>query len=62
MTTQRVDAGSTGATAAVRRLPVLDRQLSDPAGRTVAGTRPIRDEIDARVRTMLTELVPEPSV
>ena len=36
----------------------LDWQLPDPAGKTVAEVRPIRDEIDARVRTLLTELVP----
>ena len=36
----------------------LDWQLDDPAGRTVAEIRPIRDEIDRRVRELLAELVP----
>jgi arsenate reductase len=36
----------------------LDWELDDPAGKTVAEVRPIRDEIDARVRRLLTELVP----
>lgn len=35
----------------------LDWQLPDPAGRPVAEVRPIRDEIDRRVRTLLTELL-----
>jgi protein-tyrosine-phosphatase len=34
----------------------LDWQLSDPAGRGVEDVRPIRDEIDARVRALLAEL------
>jgi arsenate reductase (thioredoxin) len=36
----------------------LDWELTDPAGRTVEDVRPIRDEIDARVRALLAELVP----
>jgi protein-tyrosine-phosphatase len=36
----------------------LDWELDDPAGKTVDEVRPIRDEIDARVRRLLTELVP----
>ncbi|MCW2945680.1 MAG: arsC1 [Actinoallomurus sp.] len=36
----------------------LDWRLDDPAGRTPEEVRPIRDEIDRRVRTLLTELVP----
>lgn len=36
----------------------LDWELPDPAGRDVDGVRPIRDEIDARVRALLAELVP----
>lgn len=39
----------------------LDWQLDDPAGRSLAEVRPIRDEIDRRVRALLTELVPSPS-
>jgi arsenate reductase len=34
----------------------LDWELTDPAGKSVEGVRPIRDEIDARVRALLTEL------
>jgi protein-tyrosine-phosphatase len=36
----------------------LDWQLDDPAGRPVDEVRPIRDEIDRRVRALLAELVP----
>ena len=34
----------------------LDWQLTDPAGKGVDAVRPIRDEIDARVRGLLDEL------
>jgi protein-tyrosine-phosphatase len=34
----------------------LDWELPDPAGRTTEEVRPIRDEIDARVRALLAEL------
>ncbi|MFH8684630.1 arsenate reductase ArsC [Streptomyces lydicus] len=34
----------------------LDWQLDDPAGRGVDAVRPIRDEIERRVRDLLTEL------
>ena len=34
----------------------LDWQLADPAGKGVAAVRPIRDDIDARVRQLLAEL------
>jgi arsenate reductase len=34
----------------------LDWQLDDPAGKGVEAVRPIRDEIEARVRTLLAEL------
>ncbi|MFF3918809.1 arsenate reductase ArsC [Streptomyces sp. NPDC001852] len=34
----------------------LDWQLDDPAGRGVDAVRPIRDEIEQRVRALLTEL------
>ena len=37
----------------------LDWQLDDPAGRPVEEVRRIRDEIDARVRALLGELVPQ---
>jgi arsenate reductase len=36
----------------------LDWQLEDPAGKGVEAVRPIRDEIERRVRTLLGELVP----
>ena len=36
----------------------LDWELDDPAGKTVAEVRPIRDEIERRVRALLGELVP----
>jgi arsenate reductase len=35
----------------------LDWELPDPAGRTVEEVRPIRDEIDRRVRGLLSELL-----
>ena len=35
----------------------LDWQLEDPAGKGVAAVRPIRDEIDRRVRDLVGELV-----
>jgi arsenate reductase (thioredoxin) len=34
----------------------LDWELTDPAGKSVDEIRPIRDEIDARVRALLAEL------
>ncbi|QUH01876.1 arsenate reductase ArsC [Saccharopolyspora erythraea] len=37
----------------------LDWELDDPAGKTVDEVRPIRDDIDRRVRALLVELVPE---
>jgi arsenate reductase len=36
----------------------LDWDLPDPAGKPVEAIRPIRDEIDHRVRGLLEELVP----
>ncbi len=36
----------------------LDWELADPAGKGVEAVRPIRDEIDRRVRALLAELVP----
>ncbi len=35
----------------------LDWDLPDPSGMTAAEVRPIRDEIDRRVRTLLVELL-----
>ncbi|MFA1548952.1 arsenate reductase ArsC [Actinomadura chokoriensis] len=35
----------------------LDWRLPDPAGRPVEDVRPIRDEIDTRVRALLAELL-----
>jgi protein-tyrosine-phosphatase len=37
----------------------LDWQLDDPAGQGVDAVRPIRDEIDRRVRELLDELLAE---
>ena len=36
----------------------LDWTLDDPAGQGIEAVRRIRDEIDARVRALLSELVP----
>jgi protein-tyrosine-phosphatase len=36
----------------------LDWQLDDPAGKTIEEVRPIRDEIDRRVRALMAEIVP----
>jgi arsenate reductase (thioredoxin) len=36
----------------------LDWELTDPAGKPVEDVRPIRDEIDTRVRALLAELIP----
>lgn len=38
----------------------LDWQLDDPAGKPVEQVRPIRDEIDRRVRQLLAELADQP--
>ncbi|MFD4475246.1 arsenate reductase ArsC [Streptomyces sp. NPDC058471] len=35
----------------------LDWQLADPAGQGVEGVRPIRDEIEGRIRGLLAELL-----
>ncbi|MCO1656324.1 arsenate reductase ArsC [Pseudonocardia humida] len=35
----------------------LDWELTDPAGRTPAEIRPIRDDIDARVRALIADLL-----
>ena len=39
----------------------LDWQLDDPAGKTVDEVRPIRDDIDDRVRALLAELTGTPT-
>ncbi|WP_433506954.1 arsenate reductase ArsC [Pseudonocardia halophobica] len=39
----------------------LDWDLTDPAGKTAAEIRPIRDEIDRRVRDLITELTAQPA-
>ena len=36
----------------------LDWALEDPAGKGVEAVRPIRDEIEARIRTLVAELLP----
>jgi arsenate reductase len=38
----------------------LDWQLDDPAGKGVESVRPIRDEIESRVRRLVAELSPAP--
>ena len=38
----------------------LDWELEDPAGKGVAEVRPVRDDIEQRVRALLTELGVEP--
>ena len=35
-----------------------DWELQDPAGQTIEVVRGVRDDIDARIRQLLTELVP----
>ncbi|MFG2130910.1 arsenate reductase ArsC [Streptomyces sp. NPDC048751] len=37
----------------------LDWQLPDPAGQGVEAVRPIRDEIEKRIRVLLSEIAPE---
>jgi protein-tyrosine-phosphatase len=37
----------------------LDWDLPDPAGKGLDEVRPIRDQIDRRVRELLAELVPD---
>ncbi|MEU5838676.1 arsenate reductase ArsC [Streptomyces diacarni] len=37
----------------------LDWKLADPAGQGVEAVRPIRDEIKARIETLLNEIAPE---
>jgi arsenate reductase len=39
----------------------LDWELEDPAGQGVEAVRPIRDEIKARVESLLAELLPDES-
>jgi len=39
-----------------------DWKLDDPAGRDVDGVRPIRDEIDRRIRLLVAELLPRTPV
>jgi len=38
-----------------------DWALDDPAGRDLAAVRPIRDEIERRVRDLVAELIPDPA-
>ncbi|MEU8385883.1 arsenate reductase ArsC [Streptosporangium sp. NPDC048865] len=38
----------------------VDWQLEDPAGQGVTAVRPIRDEIEVRVRALVAELLPAP--
>ena len=51
----------------VERRPVflgkryLDWDLEDPAGQGIDAVRPIRDEIERRVRVLIDELLPAPA-
>lgn len=38
-----------------------DWELEDPAGKTLEEIRPIRDELDGRVRALVSDLVGDPS-
>lgn len=38
-----------------------DWELTDPAGLPIERVRPIRDEIESRVRTLLGEIIPSPA-
>ena len=40
----------------------IDWELEDPSGKTVEDVRPIRDELEARVRGLLAELLPDAPV
>ena len=40
----------------------LDWDLEDPAGKSLATVRTIRDDVEQRVRVLLAELAPEPVV
>jgi protein-tyrosine-phosphatase len=37
----------------------IDWELDDPSGKTVEEVRPIRDELETRVRGLLAELLPD---
>ncbi len=39
--------------------PYLDWQLPDPAGQGVEAVRPIRDDIERRLRELIDEIAPE---
>ncbi len=39
----------------------LDWDLPDPAGHGVQAVRPIRDEIEHRIRTLISEIAPPPT-
>jgi arsenate reductase (thioredoxin) len=39
----------------------IDWELDDPSGKTVEEVRPIRDELERRVRGLLDELLPKPT-
>lgn len=65
LTTESVEAsdvvitmGCGDACPVFPRKRYLDWQLDDPAGQSAEAIRPIRDDIDTRVRSLLAELVP----
>jgi protein-tyrosine-phosphatase len=39
----------------------IDWELDDPSGKTVEEVRPIRDELERRVRGLLDELLADPT-
>ena len=49
-----------GDAARCTREAVLDWELPDPAGKTLAEVRPIRDEIALRIGRLISELLHEP--
>jgi protein-tyrosine-phosphatase len=40
----------------------IDWELDDPSGKTVEEVRPLRDELEMRVRALLGEVLPEPEL
>ena len=53
--------GQVAAFKAVNNLPSSPAALDDPAGKGVESVRPIRDEIEQRVRGLLADLGPDPA-
>ena len=53
---RRVPCWDTSACPVFPGTRYLDWELEDPAGKGVESVRPIRDEIETRIRGLLTEL------